>query len=149
MINAERFWSKVNKSGDCWLWTGSRFPKGYGQAFVDRYPMGAHRVSWILTFGEIPTGQQVLHHCDNPPCVRPDHLFLGTHKDNMRDRNTKKRMAYGNRSGMSKVTEDEVREILRLYASGMTQAELRRRYGLTDYPMYCIVHRINWKHISA
>jgi hypothetical protein len=86
----ERFWEKVAKGDGCWLWTASLGSTGYGQICV-RDEKGqyrqtkAHRVSWILTNGPIPGGLQVLHKCDNPPCVNPDHLFLGTAIDNMRD----------------------------------------------------------------
>jgi len=84
----ERFWSRVDKSGDCWIWTGYRDRKTYG--IVERRRDGrretrAHRWAWILTHGPIPDGLFVLHRCDNPPCVRPDHLWLGTTDDNMAD----------------------------------------------------------------
>jgi hypothetical protein len=81
----DRFWEKVDKSGDCWLWTGHRGCKGYGAAWAEGRHQAAHRVSWELAFGAIPDGLHVLHHCDNPPCVNPDHLWLGTNSDNQRD----------------------------------------------------------------
>lgn len=81
-----RFWSKVRKSDECWIWIAGRyFPAGYGQFFLDGRDMRAHRTSWTIVHGPIPDGLWVLHKCDNPPCVRPDHLFLGTRSDNMRD----------------------------------------------------------------
>ena len=85
---SERFWRHVDQSGDCWVWTGSLTNGGYGHLGLGGRDGGtdrAHRVSWRLHFGEIPSGLWVLHKCDNPPCVRPEHLFLGTHDDNMRD----------------------------------------------------------------
>lgn len=90
---ADRFWPKVRKSDGCWEWTRATTTHGYGKFSVatavwDR----AHRVAWKLTNGPIPDGMFVCHHCDNPLCVRPDHLFLGTHGDNMRDASTKGRM---------------------------------------------------------
>jgi hypothetical protein len=92
----ERFWSKVDRSGECWMWVASLASTGYGQ-FYDkprrRTPIGAHRVAWELANGPIPAGLQVLHRCDNPPCVRPDHLFIGTVSDNMRDMYAKGRRA--------------------------------------------------------
>ncbi len=83
----ERFWKHVHKTDSCWLWTASVNDKGYGQLFVGvgKSPLRAHRVSWELHRGLIPIGLLVLHHCDNPPCVRPDHLFLGTYKDSTQD----------------------------------------------------------------
>lgn len=81
----ERFWSKVQKGEGCWEWQGRRFPFGYGAFYLEGQWNGAHRASWRVHFGEIPDGLWVLHRCDNPPCVRPDHLFLGTHLDNVRD----------------------------------------------------------------
>lgn len=86
-----RFWAKVDRSGECWEWIGKPTTHGYGR--LERAPQGqrrgapvyAHRASWELHYGPIPEGLNVLHHCDNPPCVRPTHLFLGTHLDNMAD----------------------------------------------------------------
>lgn len=80
-----RFWAKVAKGDGCWEWTASRNSLGYGNIRVERKRFVAHRVAWALTYGPIPDGLFVCHHCDNPPCCRPDHLFLGTHADNMAD----------------------------------------------------------------
>lgn len=84
-----RFWAKVDKSGDCWLWTAYRNPHQYGNFRIGGRAEGrvflAHRVAWEFTNGPIPIGTGVLHRCDNPSCVNPDHLFLGTHRDNMQD----------------------------------------------------------------
>ena len=89
-----RFWPFVNKTESCWLWTGSCNPNGYGQISRERRgmnPVLAHRLSWRIHFGEDPGGNCVLHHCDNPKCVRPDHLFLGDMADNTHDMMKKKR----------------------------------------------------------
>lgn len=80
----ERFWAKVQKGQDCWLWSGSTNGR-YGRIVVDGKNTPAHRVSWTLHNGPVPDDRSVCHHCDNPLCVRPDHLFLGTQSDNMRD----------------------------------------------------------------
>lgn len=90
----ERFWSYVDTTGDCWEWTGGQIRMGYGhfKPGGQRGTVKAHRFSWQLAFGQIPDGLFVLHHCDNPPCVRPAHLFLGTHLDNMADKKAKGRI---------------------------------------------------------
>lgn len=93
----DRFWSKVDKSGECWNWTGARTAPGWHGMFASdatragRTMVLAHRHSWALANGPVPDGLNVLHRCDNAGCVRPDHLFLGTHSDNMRDRSAKGR----------------------------------------------------------
>jgi hypothetical protein len=87
----EKFWNKVKKSDGCWEWTGHTGSKGYGRFRVNNKFYGAHRFSWMLTNGEIPKGIFVCHQCDNPSCVRPSHLFLGTPKDNTQDMIRKKR----------------------------------------------------------
>lgn len=92
---AERFWRRVNKNGpipphrpeigECWIWTGSTASDGYGRAYAWGKSWPTQQLAWRLTHGVIPTGSWGLHHCDNPPCVRPTHIFLGTQTDNMRD----------------------------------------------------------------
>ncbi len=113
-----RFWSAVEKTSHCWKWNGSK-SLGYGQIYsMPRCtPFKAHRISWIIHNGPIPDGMHVLHKCDNPECSRPDHLFLGTHKDNMTDAVKKGRMKvegkahYGADNKSSKLDMEKVRMI--------------------------------------
>lgn len=102
---AERFWEKVDKDGPtlpgmdspCWLWTGATHRQGYGEILIDGVKKYAHVIGWVLQYGPVPEGHDVLHRCDNPPCVR--HLFNGTHQDNMSDMVAKGRSATGARNG--------------------------------------------------
>lgn len=92
---SERFWARVVKGDGCWVWTGARNAQGYGRMTAGSRGAGylrAHRVSWELANGPVPKGLWVLHRCDNPPCVNPAHLWLGTRLDNMRDCSAKGRI---------------------------------------------------------
>lgn len=97
----ERFWKYVNKSTDCWEWTGNKSRKihGYGTLQINKRPIGAHRLSWEIHYGKIPISLCVLHRCDNSICVNPKHLFLGTHRENAIDRTRKGRSAVGKKHG--------------------------------------------------
>jgi hypothetical protein len=104
MTTEERFWSNVEKTDDCWIWKGYEKSCGYGGMRAYGKNWFAHRLSYTLNIGEIPEGMYVCHKCDNPICVRPDHLFLGTHKDNMADCKAKGRYVggRGNADGWAK-----------------------------------------------
>jgi hypothetical protein len=143
----ERFWAKVKKSPDCWEWTGSRNPKGYGHISDDKCRIrGAHRVSWEIHFGPIPDALHVLHNCDNPSCVRPDHLFLGTNLDNVRDRGQKGREGdhQGENNGRAKLIEDDVR---RIRSDRRALREIAREYGVSFALIDQIKRRKIWGHV--
>jgi hypothetical protein len=149
----QRFWAKVRKGDGCWEWTaaGSR---GYGvMGLGGQYGKRvlAHRFSWELHNGPIPDGLNVCHQCDNPPCVRPDHLFLGTHADNVRDLVSKGRnatvRAYGEAGGSSKLTNDQVMDIRRQRAAGVRSRVLADRYGISRTNVRLIVIGKSWSHL--
>lgn len=147
----ERFWRAVSKSADgCWLWTGSVNTYGYGQIRDEsgRYT-SAHRVSWRLANGPIPEGQSVLHRCDTPRCVRPDHLFLGSQADNMRDKREKARQCRGSRHPFSKLTEAAVVEIRAAIANGESFKTIAQRHGVTYHAIADISQGKRWKHVRG
>lgn len=148
----DRFWEKVEKGSNCWEWTASKDNDGYGQiGYQNGEMIRAHRYSWILHFGEIPDGLFVCHHCDNPSCVRPDHLFLGTALANNRDKIRKGRAknCRGESSGLSKLTDEQVAQIRRLYVPGkISQYALAKKFSVAVSNINNIVHRKTWTHIK-
>lgn len=148
---AERFWEKVAKRDDdaCWLWTANQDARGYGRFAVSRCNIRlSHRVAWELLNGTIPEGLRVLHTCDNPPCVNPDHLFVGTAKENTRDMVRKWRHAHGERHGHATLTDEIVLEMRRLRSEeGLSYAEIGRRVGRLGGTVHKICTRQRWVHI--
>lgn len=154
-----RFWAKVNKDGPtvrpelgaCWEWTGATTSAGYGVHWQRGKNAPAHRASWEFANGQIPTGKEVCHRCDNPPCVNPDHLFLGTHAENMLDCVAKGRGAHGDSrgdgNGRAKLTEEQVRE-MRSLGTTMRVAELTERYGVSDSQVRAILRGERWRHVA-
>ncbi len=147
-----RFWAKVKKGRGCWEWTAHKNWLGYGRIgeSVTRKILYAHRVSYTIHYGPIPDGLCVLHKCDNPGCVRPDHLFLGTEKDNAIDRQNKGRSnpCKGERHGRAKVTDSDIREMRRLDKLGWAHADIARRFGLSQPQVSGIISGKYWGHID-
>lgn len=141
------FWKRVRKTPTCWEWTGIRGTAGLRYGIVRRPHDGikdevAHRTSWRMHFGEIPAGMFVCHHCDNPICVRPDHLFLGTQIDNMADMARKERQAH------RKLTAEDVREIRRRHDSGESQSSIAADYPISRRSIGKVTQRLNWRHVE-
>ena len=147
---AERFWSKVDKSGDCWEWTAHRTPLGYGRFNTgDDFIEGAHRMAWRLSNGPIPAGTEICHHCDNPPCVNPEHLFLGSHADNMGDAARKKRLP-GNRTRLTpgaKITPAMAQEIRALRGTAPYRV-IGARYGIGASQVCQIMLGRQWRQAA-
>ena len=153
----ERFWSYVDVSEDCWVWTGAKHGKGYG--LFDKRWLGtarAHRISWIIHNGPIPTGMLVCHHCDNPPCINPNHLFIGSAKDNAQDARSKGRLRdmsmnlkhIGEENPASKLTAEKVRAIRRKRAEGALIKPLAREFGVSPHTIKQVLNGRNWSHVQ-
>ncbi len=146
---ADRLQARTIMQPGCWGWTGSRTPSGYARIGFGRQTYRAHRASWQVHRGPVPAGLCVLHRCDNPICTNPDHLFLGTDLDNIRDRDAKGRQARqrGEASGAAKLCEVDVRAI-RAALGYRNDTALARRYGVTRSLISSIRHRRAWAHLA-
>lgn len=168
----DAFWVKVDRTSECWLWTGAPFRTGmgYGQASMGRRPVAAHRIAWLLTYGDIPEDVNILHQCDRPLCCRPDHLFSGDQSDNMKDMADKGRgrlqrpfnRATGDQHGSrlhpesrprgeshprARLTEQQVREMRQLHREGVRPVDLVARYGVPKDVVSKVIHEITWRHV--
>ena len=154
----ERFWANVDK-GDgagCWLWTGYVSRNGYGSFSVGDRTISAHRYSWMLANGPIPTGDGlpacVCHRCDVRHCVRPSHFFLGTNAENTQDRDAKRRGHNSKQRGEanynSKLTNDDVTSIRARCAAGELQRDVARSFGVGRSNLSDIVNRKTWTHVE-
>jgi hypothetical protein len=151
-----RFWSKVDTSAECWLWLAHRNNYGYGKFRVggrSGVVFSAHRLSWAFANGRLPgLSEQVLHSCDNPACVNPRHLRIGTHADNMRDMAERGRAYRSQMRGVdhpcAKLSNDDVLSVLRLVAHGATQESIAGALGVTQSTISRIVVGHGWKHID-
>lgn len=157
----ERFWAKVDKNGPphpilgtpCWLWTAARSHRNYGlwSPYSNTAPqIGAHRYAFHLAYPDVPLPDQieVCHRCDNPPCVRPDHLFLGTPSDNALDSSRKGRSRAGILNIKAKLTEGDVLEIRALDAVGSVEIDkLAAEKGVTGDAIRAVIRRRTWRHL--
>jgi hypothetical protein len=152
----DKFWTYVNVKGqdECWEWNRSRNKQGYGNFYKPGYrhlPERAHRFSYRTEKGEIPPGIQVCHTCDNPPCVNPKHLFLGTAKENKADsiRKGRLRVPIGINCHQSKLTENSVRSIRNLYETQKTpHRKIAEMFGVTKTVITSILSGRSWKHVK-
>lgn len=147
----QRFWKKVNIKDlfDCWEWLGYKNPDGYGIVMRNSRKELTHRTAWILTYGNIPENLCVCHKCDNPSCVNPAHLFIGTMQDNVNDMFSKGRQPYtkGSKGGRAILTEEQILAIRILYQAGIRQCELGRMYNIDVGHLWHIINRDIWTHI--
>lgn len=156
-----RFWSKVDvrSSDECWLWTACVNGDGYGSFYFCRKAVGAHIMVYLLLYGRIPRGKEVCHNCpggDNPACVNPQHLFLGSHKQNMHDSiakgtfvsvRTQRNYQAGEQHHMAKLTVADVLEIRRRCKAGEQQKDIAKDYGIIQQAVSNIRWRKCWKHV--
>lgn len=157
----KRFFSKVNKRGpkpnsccpclgNCWKWLGKPTSDGYGQIKVAGHMYRAHRYSWLIHFGKIATGKWVLHKCDNPLCVNPDHLIVGTHRENVNHMVIRKRNSKGEDRPAHKLTEKQVIWCRRKYTHGHPLFGVRalaKKFGVCQGVMRGTVFGTYWKHL--
>lgn len=148
----DRFWAKVDKNPghgpgrECWIWTGSRDEFGYGRFNRNGSGGSAHRAGYEITVGAIPAGFVIRHKCDNPACVRPDHLETGTSQDNSDDQvnRGRARAPRGVESGHAKLDEDQVRAI---FSDTRNQRDIAAEYGISQSSVMMIKTKRNWRHL--
>lgn len=147
----ERFWSYVEKGPGCWRWLAKTDRDGYGRFWVLPKTVRSHRFAWELENGPIPHGLAICHRCDNPTCVRPDHLFLGTNLDNVRDcvRKGRRRYGVGEANPCARLTAEAVVEMRRLFfVERMKQRDIARRFGVSQAAACLAISGQRWRHVS-
>lgn len=148
-ITVNRFWARFTENGpnDCWPWMGSKWHFGHGRLYSFGLDFRAHRLSYELFEGDIPAGLCVCHHCDNPGCVNPNHLYLGDKTQNTADRDRRGRTSKGERHYAARLSAEDVRAIRAEYAPGRG-AQLARRYGVSAEHVMAIVKRKKWRSLE-
>ena len=146
----KRFWSKVNKTNTCWLWTGAKNPYGYGYIYIgkrpDRFRAQAHRISYEFVHPDFDKSLCVLHKCDVRNCVNPDHLFLGTRTENSKDKVQKNRQAKGIKSNMSNLTDED---ILTIRAQEGTNKQIAHMFKVDPSLISRIKNVKIWRHVTS
>lgn len=148
--NIDRFFKKVNFTDECWNWIGGKSSKKYGRFRINKKLYLPHRLSYKYFYEtSIPLKMDVCHHCDNPKCINPGHLFIGTRSDNMKDCVLKNRLNVpkGEKHPHSKLTEEKIREIRNLSNKGYSQRQLSRIYQIGHRAIGAVVNKKSWKHV--
>ena len=152
-MDLNRIWKKIDRSTGCWMWMGKKDEQGYGVIDIQGKHKKVHRIAWELTYGPIPARMLVCHKCDNTSCVNPDHLFLGTQKDNMQDCARKGRTnphinplnQSGEKNNFAKLTRTQVEEIrVMKNTTELTQRSIAKIFGISDSQVGRIITRENW-----
>lgn len=149
----KRFWKKVciKSKDECWEWVASIDTCGYGRFAFRKILLSAHRFAWTISFGKIPISMQVLHTCDNPSCCNPGHLFLGTHQDNMIDRNNKGRSKGGSNKGeenpRSRFKVKDIFKIRKMLKKGYKQKEISLIFNTSQAVISGIKTKKYWRHL--
>jgi hypothetical protein len=141
----------VNNNG-CWIWNGGKTDRKYGITTINKERIRVHRLMWSVINGKIPIGMCICHKCDNPSCINPDHLFLGTNQDNVNDREKKGRnkppIVYGENNPRAKLKEADVIEILKLINKNVPLSNIAKMYNVGATAIFNIKHGIRWTRIQ-
>lgn len=132
----------------CWSWQGTIHPNGYGAFKLNGIPQHAHRVMWYCTYGPFDWIMEICHKCDNQLCVNPSHLFIGTHGDNMKDRDDKDRQSKGELHGMAFLTEQSVLQMIQLSKEGVSARKIARRFKVSHVQAWRIVTGKRWSYLN-
>lgn len=144
----QRFYQYCDKKENgCWEWSGALTVNGYGKFWMDGKTTSAHRVSFELHKHAIPSSEMVLHTCDNPKCVNPDHLTVGTHRDNVRHMQERGRFLTGEENSASKITAEKAKEIIQRLLNGAKVRTLAKQMNVSRGIVKGIANKVTWKHV--